>query len=122
MFRLEIIARIGNDAEVKQIKGNDYHSFSVAYSEKRNGQDKTTWVKCLKKVGDNDKLGQWLKKGTQVYLSGTPYTSGFVKQDNTVATDLNLFVNQLQLLGGNQQSNAPAQQAPQQDGDSDLPF
>ena len=100
MFRIEIIGNIGNDAEIKSIKGNDYHSFSIAYTDNRGNENSPIWIRCLKKISDNDKIGKWLKKGTKVYISGMPYTSAYQKQDNSIASDLNVFVNTLELIGG----------------------
>lgn len=123
MYRLEAIGNIGQDAEIKPINGKDYYSFSVAYTEKRGGVDKTYWIKCLKLVGDSNKLGNYLKKGQQVLVSGMPYTSAYINKENKAVSDQCVFVNNLQLLGGrpqtNTESNNPSTSYSQ---DDDLPF
>lgn len=123
MYRLEAIGNIGQDAEIKPINGKDYYSFSMAYTEKRGGVDKTYWIKCLKLVGESNKLGNYLKKGQQVLVSGMPYTSAYINKENKAVSDQCVFVNNLQLLGGrpqtNTESNNPSTSSSQ---DDDLPF
>lgn len=123
MYRLEAIGNIGQDAEIKPINGKDYYSFSMAYTEKRGGVDKTYWIKCLKLVGESNKLGNYLKKGQQVLVSGMPYTSAYINKENKTVSDQCVFVNNLQLLGGrpqtNTESNNPSTSSSQ---DDDLPF
>ncbi|WP_163305019.1 single-stranded DNA-binding protein [Dysgonomonas sp. 521] len=122
MYRLEIIGNIGQDAETKPINGKDYYSFSIAYTEKRNGQNKTYWVRCLRLVGESNKLGNYLKKGQQVYISGMPYTSAYINKDNKAIADQCVFVNNLQLLGGRPQSVQNTSQGNSAPADDDLPF
>lgn len=123
MYRLEAIGNIGQDAEMKPINGKDYYSFSIAYTEKRGGVDKTYWIKCLKLVGDSNKLGNYLKKGQQVLVSGMPYTSAYINKENKAVSDQCVFVNNIQLLGSrpqtNTESNNPSTSSSQ---DDDLPF
>lgn len=123
MYRLEVIGNIGQDAEIKPINGKDYYSFSMAYTEKRGGVDKTYWIKCLKLVGDSNKLGNYLNKGQQVLVSGMPYTSAYINKENKAVSDQCVFVNNLQLIGGrpqtNTESNNPSTSSSQ---DDDLPF
>lgn len=118
MIRIDVTGNLGQDAEVREIKGHKYHSFSIAHNEKRAGRDITTWVRCLKRVSENDKLGQYLKKGTQVLVSGMPYASAYMRANEPTA-DLNVFVNTLELLGSKPTANAPQ---PTADGGDDLPF
>ncbi|MEG0890079.1 MAG: single-stranded DNA-binding protein [Bacteroides sp.] len=121
MLTLQIIGNLGKDAEVKNLNGDNFLSFSVAYTEKytdRNGNQvsNTTWVDCLKKDA-NGKLGQYLKKGTQVYVTGKPKANAYTSQSGEVKSSLQLNVRELELLGSRQEQQAPQQsysQAPQQ--------
>ena len=95
----------------------------MAYTEKRGGVDKTYWIKCLKLVGDSNKLGNYLKKGQQVLVSGMPYTSAYINKENKAVSDQCVFVNNLQLLGGKPQSNTdPNNSKTSSSQDDDLPF
>lgn len=120
MYRIEVIGNIGQDAEIKAINGKDYYSFSIAYTEKRAGKDKTYWIKCLKTVGESTKLGDYLKKGQQVFVSGMPYTTAYINKDNKAVSDQCVFVNNIQLLGGRPQSGQSNNQS--QEKDDDFPF
>lgn len=123
MYRLEAIGNIGRDAEIKPINGKDYYSFSIAYTEKRGGVDKTYWIKCLKLVGDSNKLGNYLKKGQQVLVSGMPYTSAYINKENKAVSDQCVFVNNIQLLGGRPQTNTESNHPDTSSNpDDDLPF
>ncbi|MFT4170607.1 MAG: single-stranded DNA-binding protein [Dysgonomonas sp.] len=123
MYRLEAIGNIGQDADIKPINGKDYYSFSMAYTEKRGGVDKTYWIKCLKLVGDSNKLGNYLKKGQQVLVSGMPYTSAYINKENKAVSDQCVFVNNIQLLGGRPQTNTESNNSGTSSSqDDDLPF
>lgn len=100
MLQLEVIGNLGHDAEIKNINSKEYLSFSVAHSEKKAGVDRTTWIRCLKMVRENDKLGSFLKKGAKVFVSGSPYSTGYAKDNDpkNIISDINLFVNQLEIL------------------------
>lgn len=127
MIELKIIGRIGNDAEVKKNGENHYLAFSLCHSEKRNDKEFQTWVDCLKYTKDeNPKLQQYLTKGSQVYVSGTPRASAWIdSKSNEAKGSISLNVNQLELLGSKRSDSGgtPQQSAPQQGGDDDnMPF
>lgn len=123
MYRLEAIGNIGQDADIKPINGKDYYSFSIAYTEKRGGVDKTYWIKCLKLVGDSNRLGNYLKKGQQVLVSGMPYTSAYINKENKAVSDQCVFVNNIQLLGSRPQTNTESNNSANPSSpDDDLPF
>lgn len=115
MNRLEIIGHIGNDAEVKDLGNNQVISFNVAVTEKwkdkQSGEvkSKTDWFQCAK-WGNNTSLAQYLKKGTQVYISGKAEAKSYVGNDGQLKQVLSLNVNEIKLLGsvpqqGQQQNN-----------------
>lgn len=117
MNRLEIIGHIGNDAEVKDLGNNQVISFNVAVTEKwkdkQSGEvkSKTDWFQCAK-WGNNTSLAQYLKKGTQVYVSGKAEAKSYVGNDGQLKQVLALNVNDIKLLGSIQQNNT--QQSPKQ--------
>lgn len=127
MINLEIIGRIGRDAEVKKIGEHNYLAFSVCHSEKRGDKEYSVWVDCLKYAKDDSpKLQQYLTKGSQVYVNGTPRANAWIGNDNKPQASITLNVNQLELLGSRQAdsgNSTPQQSAPQQGGDDDnMPF
>ncbi|MCS6904818.1 MAG: single-stranded DNA-binding protein [Bacteroidia bacterium] len=105
MLRLQVIGYIGRDAEVRDGGGNKVISFSVAHTEKykdRNGvlQEKTTWVRCSYwRPPDKIGVAEYLKKGTQVYVEGTPSVNSYINEENRVVASLECRVSSIQLLG-----------------------
>lgn len=137
MIKLEIIGNLGADAEIKQYNRNKFVSFRVAHTDKWVDQQtgvistQTTWVSCSLN-GDGGALTSYLKKGTKVYVRGTP---GFVvyssPKTHKMETGINLFVREVELCGGHQeqeQNNTNPAQAPAgattppTNKKSDLPF
>ncbi len=113
MKKTVIIGNLGQDAQIKATQqGKQYLSFSVAVTEKRSGQETTTWFSCSG-WGDRfvtSQLGQYLKKGTKVYIEGNYTPSMFQRQDGSMDISHNLMVDQIELLGGAPQQAAPAAQ------------
>lgn len=113
MIKLTAIGHLGKDCLVNQVNGKSVMNFNVAVTEKyRQGdeqKDKTTWLECAY-WSDRTALAPYLKKGTQVYIEGTPEVRTYPKNDGTTGTSLTVRVGLVQLLGGGQQSAAPVQQ------------
>ena len=114
MNRLEIIGYIGNDAEIKDLGSNQVINFSVAVSESyinKTTNEKvinTMWFECAK-WGNNTALAQYLKKGTQVYVSGKPNNRGWVNEQGEVKIVNGIQVLQIDLLAGAKVSNQNSQ-------------
>lgn len=137
MIKMEIIGNLGADAEVKVYNGNKFVSFRVAHTDKWVDQQtgvistQTTWVSCSLN-GDGGGLTPYLKKGTKVFVRGTPnfvvYSS---PKTHKMETGVNLFVREVELCGGHQEQDqnntnttqSPAGAATSPTGKkSDLPF
>lgn len=137
------IGNLGRDPEVKTLPGGDtVCSFSIACSEtwkdKQTGERKesTEWINCVIYGKLADVAGQYLKKGSQVFLSGKMKTRKW--QDKQTGQDrytTEIHVSDMKMLGGRpegagqqQQRPAPApqqRQAPAQQQnlpDDDIPF
>lgn len=113
MNRLEIIGHIGNDAEIKDLGTNQVINFSVAVSESyTNKQNEkvtsTMWFECAK-WGNNTSVAQYLKKGTQVYVSGKPNNRAWVNEQGEAKFVNGINVFDIQLLGSRQESNQSTQ-------------
>ncbi len=142
MIKLTAIGHIGNDAIVNQVNGNNVINFNVAHTEKfKNSEgvqtEKTIWVSCSYWV-EKTTVATYLKKGTQVYVEGTPDVKTYTGSDGKTKASLILRVFSVQLLGSkekneradNPESDRPAsgwqQGTPAQNSinpkDDDLPF
>ena len=136
MIKMTVIGNIGADAVQRETNGRKYTTFNVAVSTKFKNQDgseteRTTWISCAR--DGQSPIDQWLKKGRQVYIEGTPSVSLYTDNQGHPNCNLKLAVHRIELLGGKdenqQQAPQQAQAAPQQppkqkqEGeDEDLPF
>lgn len=106
MLQLSVIGNLGRDAEVKHIGERDYIAFSVASTEKENGEEVTRWISVL--ASNNQNIIPYLRKGQQVFLSGR-YQDKMYTHQYGVGIDRQLFANVLQLCGGKRDDSSPVQ-------------
>ena len=137
------IGNLGADPESRvTASGEAVCNISIACTEtwrdKATGEKKemTEWVR----VGFFGKLaeiaGQYLRKGSQVYIEGSLRTRKWTDKDGQEKYSTEIRADEMKMLGGKpegQQQAAPQRQAPQQqarpadsggfgDFDSDIPF
>jgi len=103
MIKLQVIGNLGKDCLTNLVNGKSVINFSVAHTERFRDnagvqKDKTTWVECAYWT-DKTAVAPYLKKGTQVYVEGTPEVRSFTRNDGTVGSSLSLRVLSVQLLG-----------------------
>ena len=145
-----LIGNLGQDPEVKFMpSGGAVTNISVATSEtwkdKNTGQaqERTEWHKVVffNKLGEI--AGEYLRKGSMVYLEGSLRTRKWQAQDGTDRYTTEIVVSEMQMLDGKndrapdaaqqaynqaaapqRQAQQPTQQAPAgfDDFDSDIPF
>ena len=136
MIKMTVIGNIGADAVQRETNGRKYTTFNVAVSTKFKNQDRseterTTWISCAR--DGQSPIDQWLKKGRQVYVEGTPSVSMYTDNQGHPNCNLKLAVHRIELLGGKDESQpqaaapaaAPTPQSAaqaQQEGADDLPF
>jgi len=103
MIKLQVIGNLGKDCITNTVNGKSVMNFNVAHTEKfRDSQgvqkDKTIWVECAY-WSDRTAVAPYLRKGTQVYVEGTPEVRTYPKNDGTTGVSLTLRVQTVQLLG-----------------------
>ena len=103
MIKLQVIGNLGKDCITNTVNGKSVMNFNVAQTEKfRDSQgvqkDKTIWVECAY-WSDRTAVAPYLRKGTQVYVEGTPEVRTYPKNDGTTGVSLTLRVQSVQLLG-----------------------
>lgn len=116
MLDITVVGHLGNDAVINETNGRKVINFSVAHTEKyKDAQgvvnSKTIWVECAK-WGDSIGVAQYLKKGTQVVVTGRPEANGFMRKDGTADARLKCTVNFLQLLGSSTHQPQPQASTP----------
>ena len=137
-----LIGRLGRDPETRfMANGEAVCNFSVATSEKytdKNGQrqEATEWhnVTMYRKLAEI--AGQYLTKGSQVYLEGKIQSRKYQGKAGIERTAYEIIANEMKMLGGgndsgqqsNQTPSQPRRQAPAtpaapvEDVDDDIPF
>lgn len=140
-----LIGRLGRDPETRHMpNGEAVCNFSVATSEAwndRNGQrvERTEWhnVTMYRRLAEI--AGQYLKKGSQVYLEGKIQSRKYQDKNGVERTAYDIIANEMKMIGGgNSEQQAQSAQAetptpprrqapaapaaPVEDIDDDVPF
>ncbi len=137
-----LIGRLGQDPETRYMPdGNAVSNFSLATSEKwkdQSGQPKerTEWhhITMYRRLAEI--AGQYLKKGSLVYIEGKIQSRKYTGKDGIERTAYEIIANEMKMLGSKNESGATqadtpppptARQqttppAPVDDLDSDIPF
>lgn len=108
MIKLQVIGNLGKDCITNNVNGKNVINFNVAHTEKfkdaqGNQKDRTTWVECAYWT-ERTGIAPYLKKGTQVYVEGTPEVRTYTTSDGRNGASLTLRVVSVQLLGGGQRA------------------
>ena len=113
-----LIGRLGKDPEVRYMpNGEAVCNFSVATSETwndRNGQrvERTEWHNITMYRRLAEIAGQYLKKGSQVYLEGKIQSRKYEGKDGIERTAYDIIANEMKMLGGgNSEQQAQSVQA-----------
>ena len=120
-----IVGNLGNDPEVKYTPaGAAITNISVATSEswkdKSSGQtqEKTEWHRIVFFGKLAEIAGEYLRKGSQVYIEGKLQTRKWQDKQgqDRYSTEIicDSFNGVMQMLGSKQEGSQPRQQAPQQ--------
>lgn len=110
MIKLQVIGNLGKDCVTNAVNGKNVINFNVAHTEKfrdaqGNQKDKTIWVECAYWT-DRTGIAPYLRKGTQVYVEGSPEVRTYQKSDGSTAASLTLRVFSVQLLGARTEGSA----------------
>lgn len=114
-----LVGRLGNDPDVRYTaSGSAVTAISIATSEswkdKATGQqqERTEWHRVVFFGRLAEIAGQYLKKGSQVYVEGPLRTNKYTDKNGIERYSTDINASELQMLGGNQGGNF--NQAPQQ--------
>jgi single-strand DNA-binding protein len=132
---LSFTGNLGKDAEQRFTQsGDSIVGFSVALKSGFGEKAKTTWMRCTMFGKRGESVLPYLKKGTQVGVSGEFALSEWVDKEGQTKTSAECRVNDLTLLGSKpqgdsqpaQQQSRPAQSRPQQssnfEDEGEIPF
>ena len=116
---VSLLGNLGKDAELKNTGTVSVAEFSLATTEKFKDQTKTQWHNIVLFGKVADALSQYLKKGKQVYVSGSIDYQSWDKPDGTKGYKTVIKAFQVQLLGGIDKQD---QKHIEQEVDSSIPF
>ena len=112
------IGNLGRDPEMKYMPNGDaVCNFSIACTEswKKDGEkvEKTEWISCVVYRKLAEICGQYLKKGSQVYIEGKMQTRQWEK-DGVKRYTTEVIVSEMKMLGSKAggSSHEPAEAAP----------
>lgn len=115
--KVTLIGRLGRDPEVRYMSNGDaVCNFSLATDESwkdKNGQrqTKTEWHNVIMYRRLAEIAGQYLKKGSQVYLEGKIQSRKYTDKNGVERTAYEIICHEMKMLGGNG-NEAPMQPAP----------
>jgi single-strand DNA-binding protein len=106
----QFIGRLGSDPETRFMpNGKAVTNFSIAVgsqwkSKDGEKQESTEWVNitAFDKLGEI--CGEWLKKGSQVFISGKMKTDKFEK-DGVTKYSTKIIADNMQMLGGKREES-----------------
>ena len=104
--RCEFIGRLGKDPEVRfTASGEAICNFSIAVGWKTKDKDGTEWVRITSFGKLAGICGDYLKKGSQVFIAGRMTTRKWQNKDGVDQYTTEVVADQMQMLGG--KSDAP---------------
>ena len=107
-----LVGNLGNDPEVRYMpNGNAVANLSLATSESwkdQQGQmqERTEWHRLTMYRRLAEVAGEYLKKGSQIYVEGKLQTRKWQDQQGQDRYTTEIIVDQMQMLGGRENSSA----------------
>ena len=119
------IGRLGRDPEIRYTQsGKAVASFSLACSEKRGGEESTEWVNIVAWEKLAEICGQYLTKGSLVFISGRMQTRKWQDKDGNDRYTTEIVAREMKMLDGKKDSQQPGGEwsQPAPGGDDSIPF
>lgn len=116
------IGRLGNDPEIRYMPdGKAAATISIGCSEKwkdkqtNEQRERTEWVRCVSFGKLAEIMGEYLRKGSLVYVSGKMQTKKWQDQSGQDRYTTEIVVSEMKMLGGKSDSQGgQGHQQPQQ--------
>lgn len=127
--KIQLIGRVGADPELRYTTdGTPVSQFNLATTKtwKKNGQkqEKTTWHKIIAWRKLAEIIGEYIKKGSLVYVEGELDVREFEDKQGVKRKTHEIIINDMKMLGGKSEggSSRPASsQKPSSQDDDDFP-
>ena len=131
--KIILVGNLGRDPELRVGQsGASFCRFSLAVTEKYNGEDRTEWFNCVAFSKLAEVVSKYLKKGRQVYVEGRLQTRKYQDKAGQDRQATEVIVGNLTMLGGGEKrstgntgatstSQAPARPVPHEQNPFDDP-
>ena len=132
------IGNLGNDPEIRYAaSGTTIANISIACSHKYKDEEHTEWVRGVAFGKLAEIIGEYLRKGSQVFISGRMQTKKWEDKDGNNRYTTEIVINDMKMLGnksggsnatpssdssGSQPEQAAKPTAASNDFDDDIPF
>lgn len=133
--KVALIGNLGSDPEIRYMPdGTPTATISIATTDTWTDRDtkekkeKTEWHRVVFFKGLAEVVGQYLKKGSQIYIEGKLRTRKWTDKDHIERYSTEIVASEMQMLGKKESNDAPsaprpAVPVPAEDVDlDDLPF
>jgi len=95
------IGNLGRDPEMRYTSSEKaVANFSIAVTEKYKDNEYTEWVRCVAWERLAEICGEYLKKGSTVFISGKLKTRQWEDKDGNKRYTTEVVANSMQMLGG----------------------
>lgn len=120
----QFIGRLGKEPEMKYLQSGDaVCNFTIAVGWKSKDKEGAEWVNVTAFGKLGEVCGQYLKKGSQVFVQGRFKTDKYTDKNGVEKYSTKIQADKIQFLGKNEAADAiaPVVQAPVDDNDG-IPF
>jgi single-strand DNA-binding protein len=105
--RCEFIGRLGRDPEVRfSADGNAICNFSIAVGYKSKEKETTEWIRIVSFGKLAGVCGDYLRKGSQVYIAGRMTTRKWQNKDGVEQFSTEVVAEHMQMLGGKSEESS----------------
>lgn len=109
-----LLGNVGSDPEIRESNGGKFATFRLATTDKgytkRDGTqvpERTEWHNIVANSNIVSVIENYVRKGTKLYIEGKLRTRKYTARDNTERTVTEIYIDNLELLGGKpQEQNA----------------
>lgn len=125
-----LLGNVGSDPEIRESNGGKFATFRIATTDKgytkRDGTqvpERTEWHNIVANSNIVGVIENYVRKGTKLYIEGKLRTRKYTARDNTERTVTEIYIDNLELLGGKPQEQNTNQQRYQNWGSNDnMPY
>lgn len=112
-----LLGNVGSDPEIRESNVGKFATFRIATTDKgytkRDGTqvpERTEWHSIVANGNIVGVIENYVRKGTKLYIEGKLRTRKYTARDNTERTVTEIYIDNLELLGGKpqeQNTNVP---------------